>query len=62
MPRKQEQIPWQGRQSGKSSAKWFGGPSETMHPMGNGASTGDGHTDRRGVIGAIRVVFRRGDR
>ena len=33
-----------GRESGKSSNRWFGG---TGHPNGNGASAGDGKTTKK---------------
>lgn len=58
MPKDQEQIPWQGRQSGKSSNKWFGTP----HPRGNGASAGDGRTSDTSILGRIIPVFRKGNR
>ena len=47
----------QGRQSGKSSNKWFGGGG---HPKGYGASAGDGRTSDKGILGKIAVVFRPG--
>lgn len=57
MPKNQEQIPWQGRQSGKSSNRFFGGGG---HPRGNGASTGDGRTSNPSILGQILPVFRKG--
>ena len=52
-------MPRVGRQSGKSSNRWFGG---TGHPKGNGASTGDGKTSDSSILGKIAVVFRKGNR
>ncbi len=46
-----------GRESGKSSDRWFGG---AIHPRGNGASTGDGRTSDKGILGKIAVVFKPG--
>jgi hypothetical protein len=57
MPSNQEQIPWQGRQSGKSSRRWFGG---AIHAKGNGASTGDGRTTDASIAGKIIPKFLRG--
>jgi hypothetical protein len=50
MARDQDRPSYQGRQSGKSSNRWFGG---TGHPKGNGASTGDGRTTDDSVAGKI---------
>ena len=58
MPRNQDNPPHQGRQSGKSSNKWFGG---TGHPKGNGASAGDGRTSDRSILGKIVVIFKKGN-
>jgi len=57
-PKSQRQTSYQGRQSGKSSNRWFGG---TGHPKGNGASTGDGRTSDKSILGKIAVVFKRGN-
>lgn len=57
MPKNQDKIPHQGRQSGKSSNRWFGG---TGHPKGNGASTGDGKTSDESILGKILPIFRKG--
>jgi hypothetical protein len=66
MPRNQDQVPHQGRQSGKSSNRFFGG---TGHPKGNGASTGNGTTGSKvtsdsptGIVDGIRMIFRKGNR
>lgn len=56
MPSSQDKIPHQGRQSGKSSNRWFGGG----HPKGNGASTGDGRTSDKSILGKIVPVFKKG--
>jgi hypothetical protein len=53
----QDKTPYQGRQSGKSSNRWFGGKG---HPKGKGASTGDGRTSDTSILGKIAVVFRSG--
>lgn len=44
-----------GRQSGKSSDKFFG--KGTGHPKGHGASAGDGKTSDRSLLGKIVVAF-----
>lgn len=62
MPKNQDKIPYQGRQSGKSSAKWFGGAGRGMHPKGYGASTGDGRTSDPSLLGKIVPKFLRGNR
>ena len=66
MPRNQDKIPYQGRQSGKSSSTWFRNPASGsgtgMHPKGYGASAGDGRTSDTSILGKIKVVFRRGNR
>lgn len=59
MPKNQDQIPHQGRQSGKSSNRWFGGRG---HAKGYGASAGDGKTSDKSILGKIIPVFRRGNR
>lgn len=46
-----------GRESGKSSNRWFGGGG---HPKGHGASAGDGKTSDRSILGKIAVVFKSG--
>jgi len=51
-------VPYQGRQSGKSSNRWFGGGG---HPKGNGASTGDGQTSDSSILGKIVPKFLRGE-
>lgn len=48
-----------GRESGKSSSRWFGG-GEAIHPKGNGASTGDGKTSDTSILGKIVPRFLRG--
>jgi len=45
-----------GRESGKSSNRWFGGRG---HPKGYGASTGDGKTSDKSILGKIVPVFKR---
>lgn len=55
----QDKIPHVGRQSGKSSNRWFG---KRGHPRGNGASAGDGKTSDKSILGKIQVVFKRGNR
>ena len=45
-----------GNESGKSSDRWFG--PGTGHPRGHGASTGDGRTTDRSVVGKIVAVFK----
>lgn len=52
-----EDAPYQGRQSGKSSNRWFGGGG---HPKGYGASAGDGRTSNKSLLGKIVVAFRPG--
>lgn len=59
MPHGQDKTPHVGRQSGKSSNRWFGGSG---HPKGNGASTGNGTTSDSSILGKIAVVFRKGNR
>lgn len=53
---------YQGRQSGKSSNRWFRKPGHgtTMHPRGNGASAGNGRTSDTSILGKIIPVFRKG--
>lgn len=46
-----------GKESGKSSNRWFGG---TGHPKGHGASTGNGKTSDKSLLGKIVVVFKPG--
>lgn len=48
-----------GRESGKSSNRFFGG-GESIHPKGNGASTGDGRTSDKSILGKIVVIFKGG--
>jgi hypothetical protein len=48
-----------GRESGKSSSRWFGG-GEAIHPKGNGASTGDGRNSDTSILGKIVPRFLRG--
>lgn len=52
MTKKTEYV---GKESGKSSLKYFGGPED--HP-GYGARTGDGKTTNRDVAGKIRPEFK----
>lgn len=61
MPSNQDKTPYVGRQSGKSSSRWFGG-GQGIHPKGNGASAGDGVTSDKSILGKIAVVFRKGNR
>lgn len=49
-----------GRESGKSSDKWFG--KGVGHRKGHGASAGDGRTSDKSILGKIIVVFRKGKR
>jgi hypothetical protein len=53
-----------GRESGKSSNRWFQnsntGSGSNLHPKGNGASAGDGRTTDSQVAGKIRVEYRDG--
>lgn len=44
-----------GRESGKSSSRWFG--PGVGHPRGHGASAGDGRTTNPGLLGRIVVKF-----
>jgi hypothetical protein len=46
-----------GRESLKSSNRWFGGGG---HPKGYGASAGDGKTSDKSVLGKIAVIFKSG--
>jgi hypothetical protein len=57
-PKSQRKTPSVGRQSGKSSNRWFGG---TGHPKGNGASAGDGRTSDKSILGKIIPLFKSGD-
>ncbi len=54
----QKKIPYVGRQSGKSSAKYFGGSGRYLHEKGNGASAGDGETTDKSVAGKITPEFK----
>lgn len=50
-----------GRESGKSSTRWFGPsdkPGTYAAKHGYGARAGDGRTDSRGILGKIAVVFK----
>lgn len=48
-----------GRESGKSSTKWFGGNSnDSTGGHGHGARAGDGWTTQLGKV--VKVVFRKG--
>ena len=52
-----------GRESGKSSSRWFKNSSGTgsgMHPKGYGASAGDGRTSDQSILGKIIPTFLRG--
>jgi len=54
---------YQGRQSGKSSNKWFTSNGRRVgHPNGNGASAGNGRTSNTSILGKIKVVFKKGQR
>lgn len=59
----QDKIPHVGRQSGKSSDRWFRNSNmgSGLHPKGNGASAGDGKTSDESVLGKIVPKFLRGD-
>jgi hypothetical protein len=46
-----------GNESGKSSSRFFGGGG---HPKGYGASTGDGKTSDKSILGKIVPVFKKG--
>lgn len=45
-----------GRESGKSSARFFGGEGRDMPARGHGASAGDGKTSILGLV--KKVVFK----
>jgi hypothetical protein len=51
-----------GRESGKSSSRWFRnsntGAGTSAHPKGYGASAGDGRTTDKTVAGKIVPTFR----
>lgn len=50
-----------GKESGKSSTRWFGAsePSDTAGGQhGYGARAGDGRTSDKGILGKIKVVFK----
>lgn len=47
-----------GKESGKSSDRWFG--PGVGHPKGHGASTGDGRTSDKSILGKIVPKFLRG--
>jgi hypothetical protein len=54
-----------GRESGKSSTKWFGRsePAGTAGgDHGYGARAGNGRTSNKSILGKIVPVFRRGNR
>ena len=59
MTRKGEYV---GRESGKSSSKWFRnsntGAGSDLNARGDGASTGDGRTTDPEVAGKIEVEFK----
>lgn len=44
-----------GRESGKSSNKFFG---KDVHPKGYGASTGNGYDTDSSVVGKIEIEFK----
>jgi ribosomal protein L15 len=46
-----------GKESGKSSSKWWGGRG---NPKGYGASAGDGKTSDTSLLGKIVPVFKKG--
>lgn len=57
MTRKGEYL---GRESGKSSTRWFGGGDGTeAGKHGHGARAGDGRTSNEGILGKIKVIFRK---
>jgi hypothetical protein len=60
VPSNQDKPPYQGRQSGKSSSSWFKSGDPHMHPKGYGASTGDGKTTDKSIVGRIVSKFLRG--
>lgn len=54
-----------GRESGKSSTRWFtnsnqGAPKGFIGQHGYGARAGDGRTSDKSILGKIAVVFRPG--
>jgi len=62
MTKKTEHV---GRESGKSSTRWFGRsePAGTAGgDHGYGARAGDGRTSNPGILGKIKVTFRKGNR
>lgn len=54
-----EKTKYVGKESGKSSTRWFGGhPGDSTGGHGRGARTGDGKTT---VLGLVKnVIFRPG--
>jgi hypothetical protein len=48
-----------GKESGKSSTRWFGGgdPTTQAGQHGHGARTGDGKTSNKSILGKIVAVF-----
>lgn len=54
-----EKTKYVGKESGKSSTRWFGGhPGDSTGGHGRGARTGDGKTTILGLV--KKVVFRPG--
>lgn len=53
-----EKTSYLGKESGKSSARFFGGASRVMHEKGDGASAGDGRTTDKKVAGRIKPEFK----
>lgn len=53
-----------GKESGKSSTRWFGssGGTAAAREHGIGARAGDGRTSDKSILGKIAVTFRRGNR
>jgi len=54
-----EKTRYVGRESGKSSTRWFGGgrAGTEAGTHGHGARAGDGVTDNRAARGPIKIVF-----
>ena len=57
-----EKTEYVGRESGKSSDRWFRnsntGSGSGLHSRGNGASAGDGRTTDPEVAGKVQVEFK----
>lgn len=52
-----------GRESGKSSTRWFGGGDRRTEAgkHGHGARAGDGRTSNKSILGKIVPKFLKGD-